>query len=241
VVLTDKSRGSFLDTRDDKRQPLSLEYIKAEMLFIIIAGADTTGTAFQSLLMHLLTEPAVYEKVMAEIDEATIAGHLSRDMPQLDEVVAHCPYYIACVKESLRLNPPVPAQFPRLVPEGGLDIDGRFIPAGTEIACNVWVVQHDARLYGPDVDVFRPERWLEDPDRAREFSRLSFVFGFGSRQCIGRDIAYMELYKAPLQFLRTFRAKFVDPSRPGRLAGRGDICFFQDMWMTLERREWPRR
>lgn len=210
------------------------------MLFIIIAGADTTGTAFQSLLMHVLTNPSVYDKVMAEVDEATKAGHLNRDMPQFDEVVAHCPYYMACLREAMRLNPPVPAQFPRLAPEGGLNLDGRFIPEGAEVACNVWVVQHDARVYGPDVDVFRPERWLEDPARAKEYAKYSFVFGYGARQCLGRDIAYMELYKGPLQFLRTFRPVFVDRERPGRLAGRGDISFFEDMWMTLERREWPR-
>ena len=66
-------RLRFLDTRNEKSEALSLQYIKDEMLFIIIAGADTTGTAFQGLLMHILTNPRIYEAVMRELDEATVA------------------------------------------------------------------------------------------------------------------------------------------------------------------------
>lgn len=224
----------FFDARDEQGNALPMEYIKAEMLFVIIAGADTTGTAFSAIISHIISNPEVYDKVMAEIDGATQDGKIS-DMPQHDEVAAHCPYYVACVQEAMRLNPSVPTQFPRVAPEGGLHIDGKFIPAGTEVACNVWVVQHDADLYGPDVDEFKPERWL-DADKAKAYAKYSFVFGYGPRVCLGRNIANMELFKAPLQFLRTFRPRFVDESKPGYFAGKGDVAHYKDMWMTVERR-----
>ncbi|KAF2396049.1 flavonoid 3',5'-hydroxylase [Trichodelitschia bisporula] len=225
---------TFLNARTEEGDPLSDEWIKAEILLVLLAGADTTGTAFAAMMFYLQQAPEVYERMVAEIDAASRAGQLSA-VPQYDEVVAHLPYYIAVVKEAMRLCPSAPNIFPRLVGKGGVQIDGRFIPEGTEVTCNPWILGRDKGLYGEDAEVFRPERWLEDEERRKRFEKYSMVFGYGSRVCLGKDIAHMELFKGPVHFFRSFKPLMAG-ERPGRLVVAGGVGYFADQWMRLEKR-----
>ncbi|KAI9159142.1 Cytochrome P450 monooxygenase gsfF [Paramyrothecium foliicola] len=226
---------TFLEYQDENGKPLDLDYVKAEVLLVLLAGADTTGTALQALILQLLTHREIYEKLLAEIDEVDKAGKLSA-MPQYDEVITYCPYYVACIREALRLSAPAATLLPRAAPKGGLDLHGYHLPEGTEIACHTALTNTDSNTFGPDAEEFRPERWL-DEEAVKFYQKHALTFGYGSRICLGKDIAMMELYKAPLQFLRKFRPRVVNPEQPAKLLFSGVVRYYDDFWMNIERRE----
>lgn len=141
------------------------------MLTILsFAGSDSTASTMQSFCHHVLREPAIYAKVKEEIDEATAAGKLS-EMPQWNEVQA-LPYFQACLKEAMRIRPAVGLNISRLVPPEGAEIDGTWLPGGTRVALNGWVLHRNEAVFGHDVKVYRPERWLEGD--AKNMERFMF-------------------------------------------------------------------
>lgn len=184
--------------------------------------------------MQLLSYPDVYEKVLNEISEADGSQKLSK-VPQYDEVVAHCPYYIACIRETLRLYPSATTLFPRVTPEGGFDIHGYHLPAGTEVTCHPVLINNDASIFGEDAGEFHPERWLDD-EKAKFYQKHILTWGYGSRICLGRDIAMMELFKAPLQFLRTFRPRAANPQQPATRVVKGVVTYYENFLINIERR-----
>ncbi|KAL3418538.1 flavonoid 3-hydroxylase [Phlyctema vagabunda] len=218
---------AFLDARTPAGEPLDTNYLRAEILLVLLAGSDTTGTAFGAILTFVLSSPPTYKRMLEEIDAATSSGYLSSPIPKYSEVAEYCPFYVACVKESMRLCPSAPNIFPR-------------IPVGTEVTCNPWIVHRDPAIYGSDAEEFRPERWLEG-DNGRLFDKYNMSFGYGSRACLGKDIAMMELLKTPLMFFRTFKPTLCSPSRetpgPPKLLVKGGIGYWKDIWLTIERRK----
>jgi cytochrome P450 len=158
---------------------------------LIQAGADTTGTALGSILRFLVVNKSAYSRAQAEID--AVAGRLSNPI-KYEETRQHLPFFVACIKEGLRLNPPATNLFARVTPQGGKVIGSVYVPEGTEITSYAYATQRDKDLYGEDAEVFRPERWLER-DKSSEFEAAQFSFGVGPRVCLGKDIALMELYK----------------------------------------------
>ena len=79
----------------------------------------------------MITTPRVLWRLRAEIDEAVEKGRMSS--PIQDSEAKTLPYLQACIKEGLRMFPPVTSLFPKIVPPEGDTFNGVFLPGGTEI------------------------------------------------------------------------------------------------------------
>ena len=81
--------------------------------------------------------------------------------------------------------------------------DGTRLPPGTVVGVKPSVASVQERTFGPRPYAFAPERWLPRPgepdaafrDRRAAMDRGDMSFSSGTRACIGRPIALMEIYK----------------------------------------------
>lgn len=77
----------------------------------------------------MISHPGCQERIQTEIDEARKARKLGK-IPKLRELKESLPYLNACINESARMHPVVGMPLVRVVPEGGREIEGYFLPAG---------------------------------------------------------------------------------------------------------------
>ena len=96
----------------------------------------------------------------------------------------------------------------RVVPSPGLVVCGQHIPFGTDVGVYGPVLHHRAEIFGDDVDTFRPERWLGDEEKVRKMKNSLFTFSSGKYNCLGKNIARMEVAKLVPSVMRAFEVSW---------------------------------
>ncbi|KAI2616509.1 cytochrome P450 [Hypoxylon sp. NC1633] len=184
------------------------------LLITLIPGADTTAITIRTIFYYALRNPPAYRKLEEEI----LAAKLGE--PAQYSSSRALPYLEAAVREGMRMHPGICMLLERYVPAPGLNLpDGRYVPAGTAVGLNPYVVGRNTEVWGPDADVFRPERWFQNKgesddayrERLRLYNAADLTFGGGSYVCIGRYIAQMEVYKVVAMLITNFEIELSDP------------------------------
>jgi cytochrome P450 len=220
--------SEVLDQDDEPRMDLLAKFIKSKdprtskiltpqqvlttAISVVGAGSDTTSVALTAILGYLVRHPDIYSAVQEEVDEAFETGQLIR--PVTYAMGTKLLLTQACIKETLRLHPPISMSLPRIVPAGGTIIDNRFLAAGTEVSVSPYVFHRTKQAYGDDARQYKPHRWLNvSDDQRRLLEKHNLTFGGGSRQCIGKNISLMELSKVLPTLLRTFSFSITSSSQ----------------------------
>jgi cytochrome P450 len=163
---------------------------------VSVAALETTSTTLAYFVYAMTLFPHVQPRAHEELDRV-----VGRSQNPTFSDLKNLPYIRAMVKEILRWNPPLPVVVPRIALEDDW-YEGYFIPKGTGIVENMWGMNYDKDVYGPDVNDFRPERFLQESEKAGVYElKPEFEsedghnsWGFGRRKCVGRHVAENALF-----------------------------------------------
>ncbi|XP_074240565.1 cytochrome P450 4F2 isoform X3 [Saimiri boliviensis] len=156
--LQAKAKAKTLDfidvlllSKDEDGKELSDEDIRAEADTFMFEGHDTTASGLSWVLYHLAKHPEYQERCRREVQELL----KDREPKEIEwDDLAKLPFLTMCVKESLRLHPPVPAVSRCCTQDIALP-DGRVIPKGVICLISVLGTHHNPTVW-PDPEAGGP-------------------------------------------------------------------------------------
>ncbi|KAL0403116.1 UNVERIFIED_CONTAM: putative (S)-N-methylcoclaurine 3'-hydroxylase isozyme 2 [Sesamum radiatum] len=160
---------------------LSDNHINHLLLELLLAGTDTTTLTIIWALADLIKNNNARSKLR---DELTVR---IGDKTIQESEIMDLPYLQACIRESIRLHPPVPFLLPRRATQSSKVMDC-IIPKGSRVIINTWAMARDPSVWD-DPSSFIPERFL---DSSMDFKGNDFEyvpFGSGRRMCPGWPMA----------------------------------------------------
>jgi cytochrome P450 len=214
VVSQPDLLSKFMQAKVDRPEFFNDQLVTTMAVSMAFAGSETTAISLSSVFYYLLKNPRCMDELLKELDDKGREGHFKDNE---NGVVTWTesqglPYLDACVKEAFRLHPAPGLPLERVVPPQGAEIAGHFVKGGTIVGCSAWVIHRRPEIFGSDVEVYRPERWLVDESmdrdseekRIKEMTGTMLHFGMGARTCIGKNISLLEIYKLVPTVLRKF-------------------------------------
>ncbi|USP80045.1 cytochrome p450 monooxygenase [Curvularia clavata] len=179
--------GQIMRTKGSSEKKLSRLEMDSNSVLFLVAGSETTATALSGFTYLVLRHPDIHAKLVHELRSSfTSLGDINV------EKVGKLEYLTACIQEALRMYPPVPTGFPRIVPEGGGEISGHYIPGGTSVYISQLAAYQSERNF-KDASKFVPERWIGASEYDADKKEAYNPFSFGPRNCLGKNLAWAEL------------------------------------------------
>ncbi|CAE6385525.1 unnamed protein product [Rhizoctonia solani] len=168
-----------------------MSVIKDELINILVAARDTTASTLTFAVYILAENPKIMAKLRSEV-----LNHLGTSNHPTSEDFKEMKYLRAVLNETLRLFPAVPMNERTAVKSTILYSGGKkyYVPAGATMPYSVLHMHRRKDLWGPDAEVFDPERWLDE--RLKKYVTpnpfIFLPFNAGPRICLGQQFAYNE-------------------------------------------------
>lgn len=167
-------------TTYDDGSTMTEHELRDAIVTVLAAGHDTTALALAWALELILADPAVVDRIEAELDAVS-----SGALPSIEQI-PQLTYLDAVVRESLRVRNVIP--FIVRVLKDDFSVGGFAYPKNTIMCPSIHLLHMREDLY-PEPKRFMPERFLE-----RKFAPHEWIpFGGGNRACLGQAFAVYEM------------------------------------------------
>jgi cytochrome P450 len=123
----------------DARKTLAPTELLLNMTLLVTAGSETISTLLVTFMYNLCVHREIHKR-LATMIRTTFADPSDITLQKLEELV----YLDACIKEALRIFPPVSSNLPRAVPAKGAQI-----PSAKRIPPRAMVAQPPRTGMGP--------------------------------------------------------------------------------------------
>ncbi|KAI1300027.1 cytochrome P450 [Xylaria venustula] len=229
----------FLNMKDHEGKKVGDIDVYAEIGNLLAAGADTTSVGIKAVIGPLLRDPVRYRRLQSELDDAYKMSGIALGEPISYNILKDLPFLQACVKEGTRIHPSILYQLPRHAPAGGMQLEGFFIDPSCTISTSPLAQNRCKALFGDDADEWKPERWIpgeiNTEEQIRFMDKNLATFGYGSRTCIGRNLATVEMTKFLAEILTRYDVELLNKAKPWSIFPQW-FAEIHDMTILLHKR-----
>lgn len=174
-----------------------------EAITFVGAGSETAGSALEHITFHLLANPSILSRLRSELTTAAEQGDLTSNA-----TLKTLPYLEACIKEGLRLGNEVSGRLPRIDPSDSVTYKSYTLPPGTVISMTLSDMHLDPSCHDEPLK-YNPDRFL-DPVVVEKTEKYFAPWNKGSRSCVGREMAMVEMRMTLALLVHRFELTMVD-------------------------------
>lgn len=197
----------LLQVKDEDGQPMTDREVRDEVITMLMAGHETTGTALAWAFERILSLPEVAAKIEAELESVSGGGPiLTEHLPKLE-------YLQAVIDETHRARPIMPIGGARKL-TAPLEIAGYMLPESTTVVNCMYLLHRHPDLY-PNPEKFLPERFIGKRIDPYQWT----PFGGGIRRCLGMYFALFEMKLVLATVLSQTRLRIENPNAPVKRRG----------------------
>ncbi|GFR15027.1 cytochrome P450 1A2 [Trichonephila clavata] len=162
------------------------------------ARSETVRVTVDWLLLVCAAYPEAQKKILREIDEV-----VGRDRFPTGQDHPNMPFTEAAITELMRWRTIVPLNLMRYTLQAS-ELNGYYIPKNSHILLVLWAVDNNEKLWGTDVNEYKPERFLSEVGRKVIKPEYAIPFSVGKRSCPGKTLAEIEIFLYLVAILQKF-------------------------------------
>lgn len=143
-----KDLMSFLLNAKDPETggPLPDEEVIAEAISFIVGGSDTTSSTMTNFMDFISRDQELQGQIFEELWKA-FPGPIELGWVASEEAASKLLLLNASIKEVMRLRPTSSTGLERVVPQGGRDVAGTFLPAENLVSVPTVAIHHNDQIF----------------------------------------------------------------------------------------------